>query len=74
MRDHRFSVTLPADANTWAAGADASGLHVVAVWESKAQADRYAAEQLFPAFQESGLASGMMEMTDYDADEFYLRS
>ena len=59
---------------TWAAGADPSGLQVVAVWASKAQADRYAAEQLFPAFQEFGLAPDMMEMTDYDADEFYLRS
>ena len=59
---------------TWAAGADAGGLQVVAVWESKAQAERYAAEQLFPAFQEFGLAPGMMQMTDYDADEFYLRS
>ncbi len=56
---------------TWAAEADANGLHVVAVWEPKAQADLYAAEQLFPAFQEFGLAPGMMQMTDYDADEFY---
>jgi hypothetical protein len=59
---------------TWAAGTDARGLHVVAVWESQAHADRYAAEQLFPAFQEFGLAPDMMEMTDYDAGEFYLRS
>jgi hypothetical protein len=29
---------------------------------------------LFPAFQESGLAPDVMEMADYDADEFYLRS
>jgi len=59
---------------SWAAGTDAGGLHVVAVWESEAHADRYAAEQLFPAFQEFGLAPGTMEMTTYDADEFYLRS
>jgi len=51
-----------------------SGLHVVAVWESSAHADRYGAEQLFPAFQEFGLGPDMMEMTTYDADEFYLRS
>ncbi len=44
------------------------------MWESKAHAERYAAEQLFPAFQESGLAPDMMQTTDYDADEFYLRS
>ena len=59
---------------TWAAGTDTRGLQVVAVWESKSHADRYAAEQLFPAFQESGLAPDEMQMTDYDADEFYLRS
>ena len=47
---------------------------MVAVWESEAHADRYAAEQLFPAFQEFGLAPDMMETTSYDADEFYLRS
>jgi hypothetical protein len=28
----------------------------------------------FPAFQEAGVAPGMMEMADYDADEIYLRS
>jgi len=58
----------------WAAGTDEKGLNVVTVWESKAQMDRWAAEQLFPAFQESGLAPDVMEMADYDADEFYLRS
>jgi hypothetical protein len=46
---------------------DASGLQVVTVREPNSQADRYAAEQLFPAFQEFGLAPGMMPMTDYDA-------
>lgn len=38
---------------TWAAGMDARGLQVVAVWESKAHADRYAAEPVFPVFQAS---------------------
>ena len=33
---------------SWAAGTDASGLHVVAVWESQAHADRYADDQLIP--------------------------
>ena len=35
---------------------------------------QFAAEQLFPEFQEFGLGPDMMEMTTYDADEFYLRS
>jgi hypothetical protein len=47
---------------------------LVAVWESKAHAGRYAAEQLFPAFQEFGMAPDVMEMTEYDADDFYPRS
>ncbi len=67
----------PADIDgliSWAAGTDVRGLRVVAVWESKAHSDRYGAEQLFPAFQEVGLAPDTMETTDYDADEFYLRS
>ncbi len=35
---------------------DADGaLHVVDIWDSKASADRFAAERLFPAFQEAGL-------------------
>jgi hypothetical protein len=59
-----------------AAGAGASGLQVVAVWESKAQAERYAAEQLFPAFRESGLAPGMMQKRGHspDADPVVVRA
>ena len=34
------------------------GLHIVDVWESKAVADRFAAEQLFPAFQRTGRRPG----------------
>jgi len=34
------------------------GLHIVDVWESKAHADRFAAERLFPAFQRTGRAPG----------------
>ena len=39
----------------WAAGSDENGLHVVSVWESKAHQERWAAEQLFPAFQSLGM-------------------
>ena len=41
---------------------------------AEAHAERYAAEQLFPAFREFGLAPDLMETTTYEADEFYLRS
>jgi hypothetical protein len=59
----------------WAAGTDENGLHVVTVWESKAQMDRWSAEQLFPAFQALGMAdlAPRMQFTEYDADEFYVR-
>jgi len=39
------------------AGSDERGLHVVTIWDSQAHADRFGAEQLFPAFQALGLMS-----------------
>ena len=59
----------------WAAGSDSGGLHVVTVWQSKAHKDRFEAEQLFPAFQALGMTdtAPATEMTEYDADEFYVR-
>ena len=59
----------------WAAGADEHGLHVVTVWQSKAHQERWAAEQLFPAFQALGMSDVVpnSEFTEYDADELYIR-
>ena len=59
----------------WAAGSDENGLHVVTVWQSKAHQDRWAAEQLLPAFQALGMADVVSnsEFTEYDADELYIR-
>src|SRR3984885_16357590 len=59
----------------WAAGTDEGGLNVVTVWQSKAHQERWAAEQLFPAFQETGLSEHMTansEFTEYDAGELYI--
>jgi heme-degrading monooxygenase HmoA len=59
----------------WAVGTDENGLNVVTVWQSKAHKERWAAEQLFPAFQELGL-SGVpenTEFTEYETDELYTR-
>ena len=58
----------------WAAGADADGLHVVTVWQSKAHQERWAAEQLFPAFQALGMTdvASNSQFTEYDADELYI--
>ena len=59
----------------WAAGTDENGLHVVTIWQSKAHQDRWASEQLFPAFQSLGMTdvASNMEFTEYDADELYIR-
>jgi heme-degrading monooxygenase HmoA len=59
----------------WAAGTDSSGLHVVTIWQSKAHQDRWASEQLFPAFQSLGMTdvASSTEFTEYDADELYIR-
>ena len=59
----------------WAAGSDESGLHVVTVWQSRAHQERWAAEQLFPAFQELGLidVATNSEFTEYETGELYLR-
>jgi hypothetical protein len=59
-----------------AVGSDDNGLHVLTVWQSKAHSDRYEAEQLFPAFQALGMASSVVENTEftrYDTDELYIR-
>ena len=40
------------------AGASGDGLSITAVWESKAQADRFVAGQLVPALQQLGVQPG----------------
>jgi hypothetical protein len=59
----------------WAAGADADGLNVVTIWQSQAHQDRFAAEQLFPVFQELGFVDHMAnaEFTTYETGELYIR-
>jgi heme-degrading monooxygenase HmoA len=60
----------------WAAGEDENGLNVVTVWQSQAHQERFAAEQLFPAFQEAGMAEHIMansEFTTYETGELYVR-
>ena len=60
----------------WAAGEDEDGLNVVTIWQSQAHQERFAAEQLFPAFQEFGMAERMMadsKFTTYEVGELYIR-
>jgi hypothetical protein len=55
------------------AGSDDKGLNVVMVFESKAHQERYAAEQLFPAFQATGIAppEGTV-VVEHEVDELYI--
>jgi heme-degrading monooxygenase HmoA len=60
----------------WAAGEDENGLNVVTIWQSQPHQERWAAEQLFPAFSELGMAEQVMansEFTTYETGELYLR-
>jgi hypothetical protein len=60
----------------WAAGSDDNGLNVVTIWQSQAHQERFAAEQLLPAFQEFGVAEHVMgngEFSTYEAGELYIR-
>ena len=59
----------------WAAGSDDDGLNVVTVWQSRAHQERWAAEQLFPAFQELGMTDVPVdsEFTEYETGELYIR-
>ena len=56
------------------AGTNEAGLHVITVWESKADHDRFVAERLVPAFQAAGLRPGPMSLTDVPLGAVYLRS
>lgn len=50
-------------------GVSDGALQIVDVWSSKAEADRFAAERLFPAFQSSGLRPGSdASYTTFEAD------
>ncbi len=59
----------------WAAGSNEDGLHVVTVWQSRAHQERWAAEQLFPVFQELGMTDvpADSEFTEYQTGELYIR-
>ena len=56
-----------------AAGWNDAGLHVITVWDSKAQHDRFVTERLVPAFRAAGVQPGPMTVTDVDIDSLYLR-
>ena len=60
----------------WAAGTNEDVLNVVTIWQSQAHQERFAAEQLFPVFQEFGMSEHVMansEFTTYETGEVYIR-
>ena len=46
------------------AGWNDAGLHVITVWDSKADHDRFVTGRLVPAFQAAGIPPGPMTFTD----------
>ena len=50
-------------------GERAGALHIVDVWNSRADADRFAAERLFPAFEQARFRPAGTEIVDFEADE-----
>ena len=52
--DHELGETPPDGLLLTIVGSDDTGLHVIDLWESKAHADRFAAERLLPAFTRTG--------------------
>jgi len=55
------------------AGVADTGLHVITVWDSKSDHDRFVAERLVPAFGAAGIRPGELRFTDVDVDAVYLR-
>jgi len=48
------------------AGWNAAGLHVITVWDSKDQHDRFVADRLVPAFKAAAVRPGAMSFTDLE--------
>ena len=55
------------------AGTTDNGLHVITVWDSKEQHDRFVADHLVPAFQTAGIRPGELRFTDVDVARIYQR-
>jgi hypothetical protein len=55
------------------AGITDAGLHVITVWETKTQHERFVKERLVPAFQAAGIRPGELRFTDVDVDTIFVR-
>ena len=49
-----------------AAGWNDAGLHVITVWKTKAQHDRFVTDRLVPAFEAAGIRPGPLTFTDLE--------
>ncbi|HEY5422648.1 MAG TPA: hypothetical protein VIK05_04220 [Ilumatobacteraceae bacterium] len=56
------------------AGTADDGLHVITVWESKQQHDRFVTDRLVPAFRSAGIAPGELKFVDVDVDTVFMRN
>ena len=50
-------------------GEKAGALHIVDVWNSRADADRFASERLFAAFERAQLRTAGTEIVDFETAE-----
>jgi hypothetical protein len=55
------------------AGYNDTGLHVITVWDSKADHERFVSERLIPAFRDAGVDPGPLSFTELDIDALYVR-
>lgn len=57
-----------------AAGSNDTGLHVITVWDSKSDHDRFINERLLPAFRAAGVDPGPMSFTEVNVEAVYSRA
>jgi hypothetical protein len=59
---------------TEVAGRNDAGLHVITVWDTKADHERFVNERLIPAFEAAALPTGPMSFTGVDLGAVWLRA
>jgi hypothetical protein len=57
-----------------AAGCNDAGLHVITLWDSRADHERFITERLIPAFEAAGVQPGPMSFVGVEVDALYLRA
>jgi len=57
-----------------AAGCSDGGLHVITLWESKADQERFISERIVPAFEAASVRPGPLTFTNFDLDALYVNA